>query len=166
MNEPTKQRAGMVVAAVLAADGLLHAYWATGRTWPASDPKSLSEAVLNVNIVFGPLNVGPLAGLLLCAALLVLARVHRLGVLGRLIPDTLLQVVIVVVAVGLLLRGLAGIGWVVGLGANPGTTFYKLNLLVYTPTCLMLFVAAVAASRSERAKRKTALRHELNIDQS
>lgn len=166
MKERTKQRAGTVVAAVLAMDGLLHAYWATGRTWPASDPQALSQAVLNSDIPFRPVIVGPLACLLFSAALLVLARVHRLGRLGQHIPDTFLHLVIQVVAVGLLLRGVAGIGWVLGLGANPRTLFYKLNLLVYTPACLALFAATVAAARSEYAKGKVALRHELDSDQS
>lgn len=151
MNERTKQCAGTVVAAVLAADGLLHAYWATGRTWPASGPQVLSQAVLNSDIRFRPVIVGPLACLLFSAALLVLARVRRLGRLGRCIPDSFLQLVMQVVTVGLLLRGVAGIGWVLGLGANPPTLFYKLNLLVYTPVCLALFAATVAAARSEHA---------------
>ncbi len=42
MNERMKQRAGILVAAVFVADGLAHLYWATGSTWPAPDPKTLS----------------------------------------------------------------------------------------------------------------------------
>ena len=151
MKERTKQRAGTVVAAVLAADGLLHAYWTTGRIWPARDPRTLALAVLNSDIPFSPLVVGPLACLLFLAALLVLARVHRLSRLGRLIPDSFLQLGILIVAAGLLLRGVAGMGWVLGLGADRRTLFYKLNLIAYTPACLVLFAATVAAARSERS---------------
>ena len=107
-----------MVAAVLAADGLLHAYWTTGRIWPARDSRTLALAVLNIDIPFSPLVVGPLACLLFLAALLVLARVHRLGRLWRLIPDSFLQLGILIVAAGLLLRGVAGMGWVLGLGAG------------------------------------------------
>ena len=158
MNERTKQGAGILVAAVLAADGLTHLYWATGSTWPAPNPETLSLAVLNVNVSFGPQVTVPLACLLFSGALTVLARVNRLGKLGQLIPDSLLQLGTLVVAAGLLLRGVAGIGWVLGLGADPGTPFYKLNLIVYTPVCLVLFAAAVVAARTERS-------HRLMVDQ-
>ncbi len=53
---------------------------------------------------------------------------------------------ILAVAAGLLLRGLAGIIWALGLAASKSRLFYKLNLIVYMPVCLVLFVAAVAAS--------------------
>jgi hypothetical protein len=152
MKERTKENAGKLVAAGLAADGLVHVYWATGNIWPAPDMKTLSLAVLNMNVSFGLFIVGPLACLLFCGALLVLARVHRLGKLGRMIPDSVLQLVILIIAAGLLLRSLAGIVWVLGLGADTSTTFYWLNLLAYTPFCLVLFAAAVAAARSKRSR--------------
>ena len=153
MNERTKQHAGILVAAVFAADGLAHLYWATGSTWPAPDPKTLSLAVLNINVSFGPQVTIPLACLLFSGALMVLARVHRLGKLGRLIPDSLLQLGVLGISAGVLLRAGAGIVWVWGLGADPSTPFYWLNLLVYTPTCLLLFAATVAAARSEHSHR-------------
>ena len=159
MNERTKQRAGILVAAVLAADGLAHLYGATGNTWPAPDPETLSLAVLNVNVSFGPQVTIPLACLLFSGALTVLVRVHRLGKPGRLIPDSLLQLGTLVVAAGLLLRGVAGIGWVLGLGADPSTPFYKLNLIVYTPVCLALFAAALVAARTERSHRLVVGQH-------
>ena len=153
MNERVKQRAGILVAAVLAADGLAHLYWATGSTWPAPDPKTLSLAVLNINVSFGPQVTIPLACLLFSGALMVLARVHRLGKFGRLIPDSFLQLGVLGISARLLLRAGAGIVWVLGLGADPSTPFYKLNLIVYTPVCLLLFAATVAAARSERSHR-------------
>ena len=150
MNEQAKELAGIVVAAVLAADGLLHAYWATGQIWPAPDQLALIQAVLNSNKtrLLRPTVLAPLAGLLLLGALIVLARVHRLGMLGQLIPGPLLQVGILAVAVGLFLRGVAGVGWVLGLAASKSKLFYTLNFLVYTPACFALFIAAVFAARS------------------
>mgnify|MGYP001350331966 CR=1 FL=1 len=140
--------AGILVAAVLATDGLLHAYWATGRIWPARDPKTLSLAVLNVDISFATPGVFVLACALLLGALTVLARVHHLGMLGQMIPAPLLQLGILMIAAGLLLRGLAGIVWALGLIAAKSKLFYQLNLMLYTPVCLLLLAAAVIAAFS------------------
>ncbi len=150
MSEHVKELAGIVVAAVLAVDGFLHAFWATGQIWPAQDQLALIQAVLNSNKtrLLRPTVLAPLAGLLVLGALTVLARVHRLGMLGQLIPGPLLQIGILAVATGLLLRGVAGIGWALGLAPARSKLFYKLNLMVYTPVCLVLFVAAVAAALS------------------
>lgn len=150
MNELTKGRAGILVAGALAADGLLHAYWATGRLWPARDRGTLARLVLNIDepAVFRPTIVGPLSGLLFAASLTTLARVGRLGGFGTFAPYPLLQVGVLVVATGLSLRGAQGI-WIM-LRGERGTPFYKLNLAAYTPACLLLSAAAVAASRSER----------------
>ena len=140
--------AGLLIAAVLAADGLLHLYWATGHLWPARDPKTLSRAVLNVDISFATPGVFALACALLLGAFTVLARVHSLGMLGQLLPAPLLQLGILVIAAGLLLRGLAGIVWALGLVAAKSELFYQLNLLLYTPVCLLLFAAAVIVAFS------------------
>lgn len=151
MNEHSQVLAGIVIAGVLALDGLLHAYWATGQIWPAHDKLALVRAVLNSNNTraFRPAILFPLVVLLVCGALLVLARVHALGVLGGLgqfMPDVLLQLGVVGVAIGLLARGVAGIGWALGLAPAKSTLFYRLNLLVYTPVCLVLFIAALAVA--------------------
>ncbi len=150
MNEHVQELAGILLAGVLALDGLLHAYWATGQTWPARTKLSLVQAVLNSSNTraFRPLILIPLVVLLVCGALLVLARVHYLGMPGQLIPDSLLQLGILGVATGLLVRGVAGIGWALGLAPARSKLFYRLNLLVYTPICLALFIAAVAVASS------------------
>jgi hypothetical protein len=135
--------AGILIAAVLTADGLLHAYWATGHIWPARNPKTLPLAVLNVEISFATPGVFALACALLLGALAVLARVHVLGTLDQHIPASLLQVGIIVVAAGLLLRGLAGLAWALGVLPAKSSLFYQLNLMLYTPVCLLLFAAAV-----------------------
>lgn len=161
-SERAKERAGMLVAAVLAADGALHAYWATGAIWPAHDARSLSQAVLDTDVPFKPAVVGPLACLLLLGALTTLARVHRLGRFGRRIPDRVLQFGTLVIAAGLLLRGVAGIG--MALRGDTGTTFSRLNIMLYTPACLALCAAAVAASRAERADGALASLHAMSAD--
>lgn len=140
--------AGILIAVVLTADGLLHLYWATGHLWPARDPKTLSLAVLNVEISFATPTVFALACALLLGAVVVLARAHVLGPLGQLVPAPVLQVGILVIAVGLLLRGLAGVVWALGLLAANSQLFYQLNLWLYTPVCWLLFLAAVIVAFS------------------
>ncbi|MBT2505454.1 DUF3995 domain-containing protein [Streptomyces sp. ISL-98] len=136
------------VAAVLATDGLLHLFWATGSTWPASDTRSLSYAVLGAEVPFTPPVVLPLAALLFTAAALVTARA-RLGRSHR--YGRLLQLGTVAVACGTALRGLVGVAWACGVeaGLDPGAgdTFYWLNLALYTPLCLAMAAAAIGLAR-------------------
>ncbi len=150
MNEHIQELAGIVIAGVLALDGLLHAYWATGQIWPARNKLSLVQAVLNSSNTraFRPVILFPLAVLLVCGALLVLARTHQLGMSGQIIPDSVLQPGIIGVAIGLLVRGVAGIGWALGLVAARSKQFYWLNLLVYTPVCVVLFIAGMTVASS------------------
>ena len=149
MNLHLTELAGILIAVVLTVDGLAHAYWATGRIWPAQNKLALVQAVLNINRTqaFRPAILAGLAGLLFCGALFVLARVHLLGLPGQLIPAPLLQVGMLAIAGGLLLRGLAGIVWALKLIASQSKLFYSLNLLLYTPACLVLFIAAIVATR-------------------
>lgn len=79
----TRRQAGILTASVLAADGLVHVYWATGATWPMADAASLSRVVLSAEVPFTPRVLLPLAGALFLASLLVLAQVRLLGRLGR-----------------------------------------------------------------------------------
>ena len=145
MNEQIKQLAGILIAVILATDGLFHAYWATGRIWPAPNQLALVQLVLNSNRTraFRPAILVPLASILFIATLIVLARVHLLGIVGQLIPISLLQLGTLILAAGFLLRGLAGVVWVLGLGADRRSLFYRVNFVVYTPVCLLLFVAAL-----------------------
>jgi hypothetical protein len=150
MNEQMKELSGIAVAAILAVDGLAHLYWATGNIWPAPDQRSLTQAVVNIANpqLLKPIILVPLACLLFGGALAVLARVYRLGILGQLIPAPLLQLSLLAIAAFFLLRGLAGIGWALGLLAVKSRPFYWLNLIIYTPACLLGFAAVVAVELS------------------
>src|SRR5260370_42438420 len=110
MSEHVKELAGIVVAAGLAVDGFMHAYWATGQIWPAQDQLALIQVVLNSNKtrLLRPTVLAPLAGLPLLGALLVLARGPRPGVLGPLLPGPLLPAGVLAVSGGFFLRGVAG----------------------------------------------------------
>ncbi|MGW0395480.1 DUF3995 domain-containing protein [Streptomyces sp. NPDC003042] len=136
MKTTTRIRTGRALAALLATDGLIHLYWATGATWPAADERTLSLAVLGTEVSFGPPVVLPLAAVTLAGAGAVLA--HSRGRGGR-----LTRAVTAAVAAGLAVRGLAGLGWAAGLlDSPPDSPFYVLNLALYTPACLAFAWAA------------------------
>ncbi|MFE0461227.1 DUF3995 domain-containing protein [Kitasatospora sp. NPDC058965] len=126
------------VAAVLLVDAAIHLYWASGRTWPVADTVRLSQLVLNTQVPFRPQGLVPLAAVLGGGAALVLARGGRAPALARRLPAALPRWGSAAVAGGLALRGAAGLVWATGVGADPGDTFYWLNLLLYTPLCLVL----------------------------
>lgn len=142
--------AAAVVAAVLGADGLLHVYWATGGTWPAGDSRTLSLAVLGMDVPFTPPDLVPLATVLFCGAATVVARA-RLGRGHR--RGRLLQWGTAAVAGGVCARALAGVVWAcgsgVGLDPAAGDRFHWLNIALYTPLCAALAVAAVTVLRGE-----------------
>lgn len=149
-----KQRiAAILVATVFFIDGLTHLYWAAGNIWPAPDARALSLAVLNVNIPFKPLNLIPLACLLFAGTLIMLMGEQRFGKIEQRIPDLWLRLGRLAIAAGLLLRGGAGIVWITGLGADMHTPFYWLNLIVYTPLCVLLFIAVVMVILSQNPKK-------------
>jgi hypothetical protein len=134
-----------LIAAVLTVDGVIHTYWATGAIWPARTPNSLSRAVLNIDGTFTPQVVLPLAALLWTASGLVIARSRGRG--GR-----LAALATAAVSGGLALRGCAGLIWATGIGTSTGAPFYWLNLLAYTPICLVLAPLAFSVARGAQAK--------------
>ena len=150
MNEQLKDLAGILIALVLAGDSLLHVYWAKGHIWPAPDPLSLSQAVLNSNKtrLFKPVILVPLACLLFLGALIRAGADSSSRHARTAYPDLFLQLGIWVIAAGFLLLGLVGIVRAFGLLEAKSKLFYKLNLMVYTPLCLVLFAAAVVVARS------------------
>ncbi|MCX5015055.1 DUF3995 domain-containing protein [Streptomyces sp. NBC_00555] len=137
-------RAAALVASVLTVDAVLHFYWTTGATWPAADDRSLSQAVLGTDVPFTPSILLPLVVLLLTAAAFVLAHSRRPRHL-------LLRFGTLAVAAGLSLRALAGIYWL--FAKETGTAFYWLNLMLYTPLCAVLTVAALRVARWKDADR-------------
>ena len=138
----TYQIAAIVVAAVLGIDALIHAYWLTGRVWPASDVTALSRAVLGADVPFTPRVLVPLVLVLLAGAAAVLGRA---GLIAGGIPEWIWAVGTIAVGAGLLVRGLAGAVWVVS--RSRGSWFYRLNAAAYTPVCLLLCAATVVAFR-------------------
>ncbi|MFF0270747.1 alpha/beta fold hydrolase [Kribbella sp. NPDC004536] len=128
-----------IVAGVHALLAAVHVYWATGAVWPAPDERSLSRAVLGVQLSFAPQVVLPLAALHLLLAVAVLysdrSAVARLVVTG--------------LAAGLAVRAALGVAWAF---TYTSTTFYWLNLLLYTPACIALCLADVRMLRMRWVK--------------
>lgn len=146
MKDTTRRRTGRALAALLAADGLVHLYWATGLTWPAPDERTLSLAVLGSEVSFGPPVVLPLAALTLTGAAAVLAHAEGRGS-GPVLRAA--RLVTAAVAAGLAVRGLAGLGWAAGLLDSPADgPFRTLNLALYTPACLGFGWAAARLARA------------------
>jgi hypothetical protein len=133
-----------IVAGVLTADAAIHLYWATGATWPARTPGSLSRAVLNMDVPFTPPTLLPLVGVLLAGSGLLVARAGGRGGRTAALGSGAL-------GAGIALRGAAGLVWATGLGTDTATPFYWLNLLAYTPACLLLAPLALAVARGEEA---------------
>src|SRR3954451_11866423 len=114
-----------IIAGVHVLLAALHIYWATGATWPAPDERSLSRAVLGVQVSFAPQVVLPLAVLHLLLAFAVL-RSDR---------SATARVVVAGLAAGLAVRAVLGLVWIF---TSAGTAFFWLNLLLYTPACIAL----------------------------
>ncbi|MDL4819012.1 DUF3995 domain-containing protein [Actinomadura opuntiae] len=136
----TYEIAALLTAAVLGLDALLHVYWMTGRTWPARDVTTLSRGLLNADVPFTPRVLAPLVLILSVGAVAVLARAD---VILPGLPGWLPAAGAAAVAAGLALRAGAGLVWALGVGARKDSVFYKLNLALYTPVCLLLTAATI-----------------------
>ncbi|MFI6396311.1 DUF3995 domain-containing protein [Nonomuraea sp. NPDC050540] len=121
------KRLGTFVAAILVLDAMAHLYWLVR---PASDPRALSMAVLNMDVPFTPRVLLPLILLLTTAAIAIVAVSRGRGGWPA-------KAVVFALGAGLLVRGALGLVWSSGLGTDTGTPFYRLNLLLYTPVCLI-----------------------------
>jgi pimeloyl-ACP methyl ester carboxylesterase len=134
MTTYSDRRAAGVIAAVLGLDGLVHVYWAAGGTWPAPDTRAISIALLGIDVPFrAPLLLVLALTVWAGAGVVLLRATHRRGgVVGRLV-----QLGTAVLTASLLLRALLGCWWLFAPGSLP-TTFYWLNLMLYTPLCAAL----------------------------
>jgi 4,5:9,10-diseco-3-hydroxy-5,9,17-trioxoandrosta-1(10),2-diene-4-oate hydrolase len=154
MSSLPQSRAGLFVAVVLALDGAVHAWWATGMRWPASDARTLSRLVLgSEDAPFTAAVVGPLAGLLLLGSMVALGRSGYLGRLGDAVPHRLFHLGMVAICAGVTARALFGLAMIVT--REPGTEFYWRNLMLYTPLSLALAAASGLIMRPPRSARVT-----------
>ena len=151
MTDTVTRRLGAAVAGVLATDAMIHLYWATGATWPASDERALSFAVLNLDVPFTPRVLLPLVTLLLTAATIVVLGSRAAGLPTWL--AWLARAGTTIVALGIAARAAAGLVWATGLGVDTPGPFLWLNRLLYTPLCIALLAATWAVVRHGRNSR-------------
>lgn len=130
---------------MLLAVAVLVLVWAAGVTWPASDRAILIAATVGTGAAPPPGWLLALAGLAIGAA--GLALLGRLGLLGDRVPARVWAAAARATAAVLLFR--AALGFVVsGVGApRTGTAFAYLDARVYSPSCLVLGLVALAVLR-------------------
>jgi hypothetical protein len=129
------QTEATLVATVLFIDAAIHAYWLTGRVWPASDVRQLSRAVLNIEAPFTPRVLIPLIVVLGAGAWTLLAAA---GVIPAGLPSWMVRTACGAVLVGFTARAVAGVAWLFSARRD---TFHRLNRSLYTPLCVVLAVA-------------------------
>jgi len=106
--------------------------------------------LLNADFAFTPRVLYPLAAVLLAATLMVLTQSGLFPWLGARVPGWLPTLVTIGVGAAVLIRAIAGVVWIAGIDSSTATWFYRLNLFLYTPACLAMFVGCVAVLRSPR----------------
>jgi Protein of unknown function (DUF3995) len=142
------QIAAIVAATILGMDAIIHVYWLTGRTWPAADTRTLSRVVLNADVPFTPRVLIPLVVILTAAATTVLVKGDILSSVTW-VPSWVATTATIAVAGGAFVRAAAGVVWAMGIGADKGSMFFRLNVSAYTPICVVLAGAtAIVAVRA------------------
>ena len=158
MRLPAGSRPGAVVALILGADCAMHLFWATtGNSWPATSFRSLSRGLLNAGFPFTPRVLFPLAAILLAAAVMVLTQAGLPGGLARL-PARLPRLATIGIGAAVLIRAIAGVLWIAGIGSPATSPFWWLNLFLYTPACLVMFAGCVVLLRSATHRAGTSAR--------
>lgn len=132
--------AGLIFA-VLAITALIHAAWAFGVTWPAKDKQALVDAVLGAE---GAKNMpSPALTLAVAVGMLAAGGIALWGadVVDFPLPEWMLTVGLVVLAVIFLLRGIVSYLPIPLPEVQP---FYRLNRLYYSPLILAISVGYLA----------------------
>lgn len=141
-----------LASVTMLAIGALHAIWATGSPWPARTRDGLAATVLGAHTaVPGPAACLAVTGALTGAAALLQAHVRPTG-LGRLLPFGLVDLGVRTAGGVLALRGAAGL---IGssVSGRSGQPYRRLDLLLYSPLCLALAWAHLAAAGRQNDDR-------------
>ncbi len=140
---------GITVFLVLASIAAFHAYWAFGGIWPASSEQSLINTVIGAPMLH---EMPPKGKALAVAALILASGFVALFASGALavLPPWLSRIAAFGAGLVFLARGIAGLAglsifktWVV-------EPFATLNVQYYSPLCLVIGLAFLYFSFSQR----------------
>ena len=116
----------------------LHMHWGLGGFWPGTDGESLVQYVVGRTPNMKP--PSPLACFLVTAGLIFIATAVMVRCTLIVLPtfaNLASSLVVSAATVVFLGRGISG--FILPIFANAkGTPFFKLNMLVYSPLCLLL----------------------------
>ncbi|GAA3388235.1 molybdopterin-dependent oxidoreductase [Cryptosporangium minutisporangium] len=145
-----RRNAASAAGVVLVLAAAVHGYWAAGGRWPGWDEASLAQRVVGDTVHFpSAFATASVAALLGGAAALLLIRAR---LLPPVLPTGLQRLGLVLLAGALAARGVLGAitsaHALVGRGAD--VPYYRLDLLVYSPACLVVAALTVVALRSGR----------------
>ncbi len=152
IGESCSRAGGVAAAGTLAGLGTLHAAWAAGASWPFADRASLAAAVDGVReeqFPSAPITFG-VSALLCGAAVTVLAHEQRWA--GEPLSGVV-RLGVRVIGTGLAARGLLGLLRPSLLPAGELPPFRRLNMLIYSPLCLLLGTAIGRSSRRGHCAR-------------
>ena len=135
----------VVPAVVFAGLGALHAYWALGGLWPGKDLESLGDIVLG-----GPAGTrvpGPAACLAVSAVLGVgsVTVLASAGWFGQTVQP-IARILALVGASVLTIRGVLGFFDTRLRPGTRGSRFARLNVVLYSPLCLVLAALTLASA--------------------
>jgi Protein of unknown function (DUF3995) len=145
-TSPLVRALGDATSCALLGLGALHAAWGVGVTWPGSDSLSLARKVIGASTFPSSVDCFVVAALLATASGFVVARTHPTSRIGWVVPAPISGLGVSAVAVVLAARG--ALGWVGSAAKLLPTTaeFRRLNLLVYSPLCLLLAAGAFSVT--------------------
>jgi len=124
----------------------LHLYWSVGGRWPGHDEESLARMVVG-----GPpgMRMPGMTACLVVSVLLVAGAVVVLGAAGVLpLPIALMRPAAYVLIGVFLLRGVGGLFDGLFRPATHGSSYARLNLMLYSPLCVTLGVIAWLCTRA------------------
>lgn len=128
----------LIATIVLVAIGVLHLYWAGGGYFPGKDANSLAQTVVGGK---SGMAMPPVLACLIVAGLLFIAA-YVVSVVGNITPPLLSLELHKLAAYGLctvlFLRGVGGFFDAQLRPAIKGSPYEKLNLVLYSPLCLIL----------------------------
>jgi hypothetical protein len=137
---------GAAAAIVFFLIAALHGYWALGGVWPGRDAESLARTVVGgpPGMAFpGRAATWAVVAVLLTGAMTALAAG---GLIVTSLPMRVVRSLALVGAAVLLVRGVEGFFDVRLRPETAGSPFVRLNVVLYSPLCLVLAVLFAAAA--------------------